>query len=188
MNFMKNPLASVFLTLAALTCAQPASAGNLLSEISAGIAERWNKSMDGDSELYVPLRTWHNRATYSRAAIDRYNEAPWGLGFGKSYHDSEGNWQGFYAMAFKDSHNDWEPIAGYGSTWDWYTPGRDWHVGLGYTVFLTSRSDTFHRIPFPGVLPLVSAGYKRFTLQGVYIPGLKEGTGNVAFFWAKYAF
>jgi hypothetical protein len=29
------------------------------------------------------------------------------------YNDS-GNWSALYAMAFKDSHNKWQPIVGYG--------------------------------------------------------------------------
>ena len=44
-----------------------------------------------------------------------------------------------------------------------------------------------HYIPFPAALPLVSVGYKKFSLQGTYVPG-RRGTGNIAFIWAQYAF
>ena len=36
-------------------------------------------------DLYVPFWTWHNRLTYDKEKTDKYNEKPWGAGFGKSY-------------------------------------------------------------------------------------------------------
>ena len=65
-------------------------------------------------DLYVPFWTWHNRLTYDKEKTDKYNEKPWGAGFGKSYYDEDNDWHSLYAMAFKDSHNKWEPIVGYG--------------------------------------------------------------------------
>ena len=62
-------------------------------------------------------------------------------------------------MAFLDSHSKVEPIAGYG----FLKIGRvseNFRLGAGYTVFLTARHDIMSYVPFPGVLPLVSAGYK----------------------------
>ncbi len=56
---------------------------------------------------------------YDKEKTDRYNERPWGGGFGLSRWDEKKANYGPYAMAFKDSWNKWEPIAGYGweSTW-----------------------------------------------------------------------
>ncbi len=59
-----------------------------------------------------PLR--HARFAYDKEKTDRYNERPWGVGFGQSCWDDKGNWHGLYMMAFKDSFNKWEPIGGYG--------------------------------------------------------------------------
>lgn len=59
-----------------------------------------------------PLR--HARFAYDKEKTDRYNERPWGVGFGQSRWDDKGNWHGLYMMAFKDSFNKWEPIGGYG--------------------------------------------------------------------------
>jgi palmitoyl transferase len=176
----------VFFLLSALLLTVPAHADNWFTRMGDSISDSWNKAMAGDEEIYLPLITWHNRATYSAEAIASHNERPWGLGYGRDYRDENGNWKGFYAMMFKDSHMNWQPIAGYGSTTDWYSDSGDWHAGLGYTVFLTARQDTRDYLPFPGVLPLVTAGYKRLTLQGTYVPGLRHGTGNVLFIWAKY--
>lgn len=150
------------------------------------VKSEWNLSMAGDTEMYLPLHTWHNRATYDHNKIKEYNENPWGLGFGKGYKDEDGDWHGFYAMAFADSHKKFQPIAGYGYTKNWYY--GEAYAGIGYTVFLTARSDIFSYIPFPAALPMVSAGYKKVNLSGVYIPGFGGNNGNVAFIWGKYTF
>lgn len=65
-------------------------------------------------DLYVPAITWHARFAYDKEKTDKYNERPWGAGFGQSRWDDKGNWHGIYLMAFKDSFNKWEPIGGYG--------------------------------------------------------------------------
>ena len=101
----------------------------------------------------------YKRQMYSREKIDSFNELAWGGGYGRSIYDEDGDWQGLYAMAFLDSHSKVEPIAGYG----FLKIGRvseNFRLGAGYTVFLTARHDTMSYVPFPGVLPLVSAGYK----------------------------
>lgn len=139
-------------------------------------------------ELYIPLRTWHNRLTYDRDNIKGYNERPWGGGLGKYYIDEKGNQHSLYAMVFKDSHNDFEPIAGYAWQKNWRLDGdSDWRIGCGFTVFVTARSD-FDYIPFPGVLPLMALEYKRLAVQGTYVPGFSRNSGNVALVWAKWKF
>lgn len=141
---------------------------------------------EGGTDLYITGYSWHNRATYSREKIDSFNELAWGGGLGKSIYDEDGDWQGLYAMAFLDSHSKIQPMAGYGFM-KMARVGADTRFGLGYTLFMTSRADIFNRIPFPGVLPLVSAGYKDATLFATYIPGGK-GNGNVMFVFGKWAF
>lgn len=134
-------------------------------------------------ELYVPLHTWHNRRMYDADKIAEYNENPWGLGIGKYRFDEQGNWHGLYAMAFLDSHNRVEPIAGYGYEKIW-RPAEGWRLGGGFTAGLTARQD-YHYIPIPIVLPLLSIEYKRFALQTTYVPGGKNN-GNVLFTWARW--
>jgi len=48
--------------------------------VKDNVRETWRSE---HSELYIPLRTWHNRAIYSREKIKTFNEAPWGIGWGK---------------------------------------------------------------------------------------------------------
>ena len=76
------------------------------------VAETWQQPEHYD--LYIPAITWHARFAYDKEKTDRYNERPWGGGFGQSRWDEKGNWHGLYIMAFKDSWNKWEPIGGYG--------------------------------------------------------------------------
>ncbi len=143
--------------------------------------------MSGSSELYVPAVTWHNRATYDPDKIDSYNERPWGLGFGKGYIHDDGNWSGFYAMAFRDSHHEWEPIAGYGYTWNFRPLDNDWTVGIGYTVCRDGAQGHHALHAVPRGAALLSTGYKNFTIQGTYIPGGRNNS-SVAFIWGKYTF
>ncbi|KAK78219.1 putative antimicrobial peptide resistance and lipid A acylation protein PagP [Bordetella holmesii CDC-H635-BH] len=105
---------------------------------------------------------------------------------GRSLYDEDGDWQGLYAMAFLDSHRKVEPIAGYG----FLKIGKvseNFRLGTGYTVFMTARHDIMSYVPFPGILPLVGAGYKDAMLYATYIPGGK-GNGNVLFVFGRWHF
>lgn len=109
-----------------------------------------------------PLR--HARFAYDKEKTDRYNERPWGVGFGQSRWDDKGNWHGLYMMAFKDSFNKWEPIGGYG--WENPRPLEDdnFRLGLGFTAGVTAR-DNWNYIPIPVLLPLASIGYGPATFR-----------------------
>ncbi|MCX2941688.1 lipid IV(A) palmitoyltransferase PagP [Rahnella perminowiae] len=155
------------------------------SDFKDKVSTTWN---DSDSQdLYLPVITWHNRLTYDKEKTDKYNERPWGGGYGISRYDEKGNWNGIYLMAFKDSHNKWEPIGGYGWEKIW-TPAEDknFRLGLGYTAAVTARDD-YKYIPIPIVLPLASVGYNKLTFQATYIPGTYNN-GNVFFAWLRYQF
>jgi len=141
---------------------------------------------EGETDLYMTGYAWHNRYRYSPEKIKSYNEAALGGGLGKSYYTKDNNWNGLYAFAFLDSHTEVEPIAGYGFL-KRVAIFKETTVGVGYTVFLTSRTDIIHRIPFPGALPLVAVSHKRLSLYGTYVPGA-FGAGNILFCFAKYMF
>ncbi|OZB57781.1 MAG: peptide ABC transporter permease, partial [Thiomonas sp. 13-66-29] len=82
-----------------------------------------------------------------------------------------------------------EPVVGYAKQWLWNPVGK-LKFGAGYTAGITSRADIFENIPFPIALPLLSVGYGRFTIYGTFIPRINStlNNGNVAFFFAGYAF
>lgn len=144
----------------------------------------WNKSVVTD--VYLPVDTWHNRNFYSSEQIEKLNEIPIGLGFGKSYRDEEHNRRGFYAMAFADSHRDAEPIVGYFFAKNILGSPQTLSLGLGYTLFVTARADSSY-LPIPGVAPLISADYGRLSLNATYLPGT-TGAGHIGFFWLVYSF
>lgn len=150
------------------------------------VAETWNNPQYYD--LYLPFISWHNRLTYEREKTDDYNESPRGGGFGVSRYDENGNWSSLYAMMFRDSHSKWEPIIGYGWEKGWFLDAdRDFRLGLGFTAGVTARDDFANYIPLPIVLPLVSASYKRVSVQFTYIPGTWNN-GNVLFAWLRFGF
>ncbi|EAM7071031.1 lipid IV(A) palmitoyltransferase PagP [Salmonella enterica] len=149
------------------------------------VAETWRQPEHYD--LYVPAITWHARFAYDKEKTDRYNERPWGVGFGQSRWDDQGNWHGLYMMAFKDSFNKWEPIGGYGWEKTWRPLEDDnFRLGLGFTAGVTAR-DNWHYIPIPVLLPLASIGYGPATFQMTYIPG-SYNNGNVYFAWMRFQF
>ena len=182
-------LASTLLAFTLSGFALPASASNCTSGpnwFQSGcdrLHQIWN---EGHNEMYISGYAWHNRWTYTREKVDTFREIAWGGGLGKGLYDEDGDWHGLYAMAFLDSHSDWQPIAGYAFQ-KIGRIGQHGRVGAGYTAFLTSRSDMFGRVPFPGALPLVSVGYRQADLYGTYIPGAR-GAGNVLFMFGKVAF
>lgn len=149
------------------------------------VSETWQQPEHYD--LYVPAITWHARFAYDKEKTDRYNERPWGAGFGQSRWDDKGNWHGLYIMAFKDSFNKWEPIGGYGWEKTWRPlPDENFHTGLGFTAGFTAR-DNWNYIPVPVLLPLASIGYGPATFQMTYIPGTYNN-GNVYFAWLRFQF
>ncbi|RBP13661.1 palmitoyl transferase [Pseudocitrobacter faecalis] len=158
---------------------------NGFSTLNDNIAQTWDEPQHYD--LYVPAITWHARFAYDKEKTDRYNERPWGAGFGVSRWDEKGNWHGIYLMAFKDSWNKWEPIGGYGweKTWRPLTDDN-FRLGLGYTVGVTAR-DNYNYVPIPVLLPMASIGYGPATFQMTYIPGTYNN-GNVYFAWMRFQF
>jgi len=186
-----------------LFCSTSAIAGNNekitpdINVSSTNSDESWWSSFKGDitdtwtspqqQDIYLPVLTRHNRHTHSKSQIDSYNEHPWGGGYGVSRYDEKGNWHGLYAIAFKDSFNKWEPVAGYGYEKIWQPlEDKDFRLGVGYVAAVSAR-DNYDYVPFPMVLPLVSAGYSRLTFQATYIPGANS-KGNVLFGWLRYSF
>ena len=62
--------------------------------LSNNVVQTWEAPQSYD--LYVPVITWHARFAYDKDKTDKYNERPWGAGFGVSRWDDKGNWHGIY--------------------------------------------------------------------------------------------
>lgn len=140
----------------------------------------------GQTELYIPLHTYHVRSAYTDEKIASFNETPLGLGVGKGYYDQDGDWHGLYVMGFQDSHSKPEYIGGYAYKTYWPLAG-DLKFGLGYTAFITTRADIGHYMPIPMVLPTAALEYGKFSFDTLYVPG-GHGRGNIFFFWGKVRF
>lgn len=178
---IKNALMAAGLLLAgnayALQC------GNDDGWLDKGCRRSQQIMEQGEPDLYLPGYSYHLRGMYGEDNIKAFNERAWGVGIGKSLLDEDGDWHGLYAMAFLDSHEDVEPVAGY--AYQKLLPLNDsWKVGAGFTAFLTSRSDTLSRFPVPVVLPLASLQYRKLALMASFMPGPK-GNGNVLFIFSR---
>ncbi|TCW00271.1 antimicrobial peptide resistance and lipid A acylation protein PagP [Biostraticola tofi] len=159
--------------------------GGIWQSLVSNVQETWQHSPQRD--LYLPVITWHNRFTYDNDHIKRYNERPWGAGYGISRHDENGDWHGIYLMAFKDSFNHWEPFGGYAWEKQWYpSANKKFRLGAGYTAGFTLR-ENWKYLPVPAVLPLASVSYGDLTFQATYIPG-SYNNGNVFFGWLRWSF
>lgn len=186
--FSRCVLATCLLVLPDFVTAQellPSNTSRLASFITEVKANAYNAIHSAKHEIYIPVNTWHNRLAYSDEKIDKYNEKPWGGGFGNYYYDSDGNWHAVYAMAFMDSNNHVQPIAGYG--YQKMVRPKDfpsWQFGYGYTLSITTRQE-YSYIPIPLPLPLASIEYKQVSLQSTYILGTRNN-GNVLFTWLRW--
>ncbi len=105
------------------------------------------------------------------------------MGLGKYRFDDDGDWNGFYAVAFSDSHRRIEPVVGLGFQKMW-RPTDNFRLGAGYTLGLTMRED-LHFIPIPVIAPIFPVEYKQLALQSTYIPG-GDGNGNILFTWFRW--
>ncbi|AFH92158.1 TPA: lipid IV(A) palmitoyltransferase PagP [Providencia stuartii] len=154
----------------------------LWDKFTRNVSTTWDSNQ---YDIYVPVLTWHNRFTYDKEKTDSYNETPWGFGLGKYRYDEDNDWHALYAMAFMDSHNKVEPIAGYAYQKMWIPGELDgFKMGAGFTLSVTARDDYYY-IPLPLPLPLVSMEYDRLALQATYIPGTYNN-GNVLFAWLRW--
>lgn len=142
----------------------------------------------GGWELYFPIYTYHMPYAYTETLLRSYNDSPWGAGIGRGRYNEAGNWEGLFVMEFADSHAKPEYQGGYAWLKTWHPfKNKDARTGLGYTAFITARSDYWGYRPFPGILPVAGIGWKKVDLQSTFVPGLKNN-GNVLFTWLKFSF
>ena len=186
-SMQKAILLALIIVLVPLFCkateqASPSNSPSWWGRFQNRVVQTWESPT---WDVYLPVLTWHNRFTYDKERTDRYNESPWGFGFGKSMYDEDGDWHALYAMGFQDSHDMFQPIAGYGFQKNWRpSPDSDWRIGGGFTVGITARQQ-YDYIPLPLPLPMAGIEYKRLAFQAVYIPGT-HNNGNVLFGWLRW--
>jgi palmitoyl transferase len=154
-----------------------------------GLAYRYGRSLaalhDGRWDAYATGYAWHAPWAYDKDKRDQLNSAALGGGLGRSVVDANGDTHSLYAMAFRDSHYKPQYTAGY--AWTTYWPGKWVDIGLGYTVFLFSRSDIAHYTPLPLAGPLVSLRHGEVELMATAVPGIAHDSGNIAFVFVRWS-
>ena len=179
--------------------AAPAPAAALANPQSPADAAWWRELFDtgvdhvkdtwkeGKVEAYVPFLSFHMPFAYTSEQRASYTENPIGFGMGLGRYNASGNYEGTYAMVFQDSHGQPEYMVGYAWIPTWPLGDTALKAGIGVVGFLTSRADTAHYTPFPGILPVATLSIADFSVQAAYVPG-GSGWGNVVFAWAKWTF
>jgi palmitoyl transferase len=159
-------------------------ASAMLGRLQKRIVQTWN---EGNLDLIVTAYAWHNRLTYDKERVRRYNENAWGGGLGLSMFDEDGDTHMLFLTAFNDSWNKVQPYGGYGFLKNWhFGPNNDFRAGVGISLGITARHE-YDYIPLPLPLPMFGVGYKRFSVEAAYVPGTRNN-GNVLFTWIRWTF
>ena len=103
-------------------------------------------------------------------AEKHWNEDNWGLGFEKEF-NSSGRWvTAAVANGFKDSMYNPSYMAG-GTIKRRFRMFSDrLYFDAGLVGFLMTRHDVRHNAPFPGALPTMTFGSRRFAVNLTYMP------------------
>jgi len=155
-----------------------------------GASKAWN---EGRWELFLSGISYHGRSTYTSDKIQELNEKSLGMGLGKRYEEPGGNRTHLlYALGFQDSHYKPEWMAGYAWLTYWRPlPASDLRAGLGFTSFITTRTDYNHYLtPVPGLVPIGEIAVNRVSIMATYVPRLSvhKGNGDVLFIFARLSF
>jgi len=112
------------------------------------------------------------------------NERNWGLGLQYDWDPKDSKWIPFAtASGFIDSNHNPSYYAGGGALRRFQFGGM--HADLGAIGFLMTRKDFKHDRPFPGVLPVLSVGTERVSLNMTYIPKVEPKAVPLWFFQLK---
>ncbi len=117
-----------------------------------------------------------------------YNEDNWGAGFQYDMAPVREKWVPFVtASGFKDSNSNMSYYAGggflYRSNFEWAkTP---MHFDAGAVAFLMTRKGFKNDRPFPGILPALSLGTARVSVNMTYIPRVDPKMVPILFFQLK---
>ena len=141
----------------------------------------------GRDDLHLSGIYWHLPFAYSPERRSRLNDAALWVGLGRSVIDAKDNERGLLFQVSRSSHFKPQYVAGYWWQARWRVTGKV-RAGAGYTAFVFARSDIYHYLPLPGVVPLVSVGTDDAALYLTYLPRIHNaitGTGNVLYLYAR---
>jgi lipid IVA palmitoyltransferase len=151
-----------------------------------GIAKAYKT---GDDELILSGYSYHIRSSYTPEKIREFNERAWGIGYGKTAEDPDGDQHTLYWLVFRDSHRNNEWHLGY--LYQTFLGQRGGaQFGYGYTAMFVQRPDIFGGIPFPAIVPIIGAKWNNTTINAIWIPKVNEkiNNGNVIYIFARHTF
>ena len=123
----------------------------------------------------------NGRAVHIDASRD-WNESNWGLGFEREF-DPNARWvKVALGNGFRDSQDQMSYMAGAGIKRRFRLPALSPHAYLdvGAVGFMMTRKNVDDNRPFPGILPAISVGTRKFALNVTYIPRhMAERAANV---------
>lgn len=132
-------------TLPAGVVSEENSSGSYLSDTWVGMKTIIS---EGSSGLLLPAYTIHPGYAYKTEKRHNENGYTWGGGISRNFIDSRGNRRIMYAMAFSDSHNNFEPFMGYGWLSRWRLGSTPFYAEAGYTI--GDRPRRLQMDSFPG--------------------------------------
>jgi hypothetical protein len=104
-------------------------------------------------------------------AEKHWNDDNWGLGFEKEF-NSSARWVGAaVANAFKDSMDNPSYMAGGTIKRRFRMSSNHFYFDAGVVGFMMTRHNVNHNEPFPGALPTLTFGARRFAVNVTYMPG-----------------
>jgi palmitoyl transferase len=139
----------------------------------------------GQTDIFVTGYAWHMPWAYAEETRSRLNETTWGGGIGRSMVDDDGDRQGVFFVALRDSHRSPQYMLSY--SWQRYLkPERPMSFGWGYMAFVFAREDVNGYSPIPALLPCVSFRGRHWEVLGMYVPRVNADIkGDVLFFYLR---
>ena len=104
-------------------------------------------------------------------AEKQWNQENWGLGFEKELNSSARWVATAVANGFKDSMDNPSYMAGMSIKRRFRVPSNHVYFDAGLVGFMMTRQNVHHDSPFPGALPTMSFGARRFAVNVTYMPG-----------------
>lgn len=147
----------------------------LLTALAAIVAS--SASWAGSTSLVINGRSYHLGSSYD------WNENNIGAGIEYQFKQRSAWRKIAMANGFRDSNNAMSYMAGFGLHRRLYETDKmaGFHVYAGLNAFVMTREDANGSRPFPGVLPSLTIGNRRFGMNLTYLPrAAVEETTNAA--------
>jgi Antimicrobial peptide resistance and lipid A acylation protein PagP len=127
----------------------------------------------GDDELLLSGYAYHLRSSYTPEKIREFNEKAWGIGYGKTAEEANGDTHMLFWLVFRESHFKNQVHLGYAYNTYW-GPRTGLQASLGYTAMLVQRPDIASGIPFPAILPTAGVKWNNTSLNFIFIPKISK--------------